>query len=139
MEFDKRPLPLILDGGMGRELRTRGVDILPTIWSANALITAPDTVRDLHVDYITAGADIITTNSYGVIRQDLAKEGIADRFDDLNRLAGQLAVDAREQADQDVLIAGSLPPLRGSYRADLVGPYDEIEPEYARQAELLAP
>jgi S-methylmethionine-dependent homocysteine/selenocysteine methylase len=139
VELDERSLPLILDGGMGRELRMRGVEILDTIWSANGLITAPDAVRDIHLDYINAGADIITTNSYGVIGQELAKEGIADRFDELNRLAGQLAVEAREQSGKDVLIAGSLPPLRGSYRADLVGPYDEIEPEYARQSELLAP
>lgn len=137
--LNDRSLPLILDGGMGRELRTRGVVILDTIWSANALITAPDAVRDIHMDYIAAGADIITTNSYGVIRQDLAKEGIADRFDELNRLSGQLAVEARDQSGRDVLIAGALPPLRGSYRADLVAPHDEIEPEYARQAELLAP
>jgi S-methylmethionine-dependent homocysteine/selenocysteine methylase len=137
--LDERALPLILDGGMGRELRSRGVVILETIWSANGLITAPDVVRDIHRDYIDAGADIITTNSYGVIRHELAREGIAHRFDELNRLAGQLAIEAREQSGADVLIAGSLPPLRGSYRADLVGPFEEIEPEYARQAELLAP
>lgn len=138
-ELDERALPLLLDGGMGRELRSRGVEILNTIWSANGLITAPDVVRDIHRDYIAAGADIITTNSYGVIRQELAREGIADRFDELNRLAGQLAVEAREQSGADLLIAGSLPPLRGSYRADLVGPFEEIEPEYEQQAALLAP
>jgi S-methylmethionine-dependent homocysteine/selenocysteine methylase len=137
--IDHPRLPLVLDGGMGRELRMRGVEILETIWSANALITAPDIVRDIHRDYIAAGADMITTNSYGVIRQELAREGIAERFDELNRLAGQLAVEARDQSGRDVLIAGSLPPLRGSYRADLVGPYDEIEPEYANQAAQLAP
>lgn len=137
--LDQKRLPLLLDGGMGRELRMRGVEILDTIWSANALLTAPDVVRQIHVDYIRAGADVITTNSYGVIRNDLAKEGIAERFDELNRFAGQLALEARERTGSDVLIAGALPPLRGSYRADLVGPYDEIEPEYARQADLLAP
>ena len=137
--LDERALPLILDGGMGRELRSRGVVILETIWSANGLITAPDVVRGIHRDYIDAGADIITTNTYGVIGHELAREGIAHRFDELNRLAGQLAVEARAQSGRDVLIAGSLPPLRGSYRADLVGPFEQIEPEYARQAELLAP
>jgi S-methylmethionine-dependent homocysteine/selenocysteine methylase len=139
VEIDNRPLPLVLDGGMGRELRSRGVRIPESIWSANGLIEAPDVVRQIHLDYIAAGADIITTNSYGVIREDLARDGIADQFDALNRLSGQLAVDARRQSGKDVLIAGSLPPLRGSYRPDLVGPFEEIEPEYARQAELLAP
>ena len=54
--------PVLLDGGMGRELRFRGVDILNTIWSANGLLTAPEIVQHIHADYIAAGADIITTN-----------------------------------------------------------------------------
>ena len=137
--LEQKSLLLVLDGGMGRELRSRGVRIPESIWSANGLIEAPDVVRQIHLDYIAAGADIITTNSYGVIREDLAKDGIADQFEALNRLSGQLAVDARDQSGMDVLIAGSLPPLRGSYRPDLVGPFAEIEPEYARQAELLGP
>lgn len=136
------PLPeriVLLDGGMGRELRARGVPILDTIWSANALLVAPDVVRDVHRDYIEAGADVITTNTYGVIRGDLAKEGIEHRFAELNRLAGKLAQEARDEAGREVLIAGSLPPLRGSYRPDLVGPFAEIEPLYREQAEILAP
>lgn len=129
----------LLDGGMGRELRFRGVEILDTIWSANALLTAPDVVRQAHLDFVAAGADVVTTNTYGVIRTDLAKEGIEHRFVELNRLAAELAVEARATSGRDVRIAGCLPPLRGSYRADLVGPFDEIEPAYREQAELLAP
>ena len=60
--------PALLDGGMGRELRNRGVPILDTIWSANGLLVAKDVVLQIHKDYIEAGADIITTNTYGVIR-----------------------------------------------------------------------
>ncbi len=135
-DFDR---PLLLDGGTGRELRRRGVPILDTIWSANALVVAPDVVRQVHLDYIRVGADVITTNSYGVIRRDLAKEGIEDRFAELNRLAGRLAVEAREAGGREVAIAGSLPPLRGSYRPDLVGAPEEILPLYREQAELLAP
>ncbi|MDJ0811264.1 MAG: homocysteine S-methyltransferase family protein, partial [Desulfobacterales bacterium] len=72
--------PILLDGGMGRELRFRGVDVPETIWSAGALITDPGVVRQIHMDYIAAGADIITTNTYGIIRSDLSNVGIADRF-----------------------------------------------------------
>jgi S-methylmethionine-dependent homocysteine/selenocysteine methylase len=135
-DFDR---PLLLDGGMGRELRNRGVPILDTIWSANALVVAPDTVRAVHLDYIAAGADVITTNTYGIIRSELAKEGIEDRYGELNRLAGDLARQAREEGGRSVAIAGSLPPLRGSYRPDLVGPLEEILPRYREQVELLAP
>jgi len=131
--------PALLDGGMGRELRNRGVPILDTIWSANALLVAKDVVLQVHKDYIAAGADIITTNTYGVIRSDLAKEGIEDKFADLNRLAGRLAIQASRSAEDAVAVAGSLPPLRGSYRPDLVGSFDEIVPLYREQAEVLEP
>lgn len=131
--------PLLLDGGMGRELWFRDVPVPRTIWSAGALMSDPDVVRQIHQDYIAAGADIITTNTYGVIRAELAKEGLESRFAELNTLACQLAAAAREKASREVLIAGSLPPLRGSYRPDLVGPDEEIEALWREQAALLAP
>lgn len=133
------PRVVLLDGGMGRELRFRGIEILDSIWSANGLLEAPEIVRQIHIDYIAAGANIITTNTYGVIRANLAKEGIESRFVELNTLACTLALEARETAGSSALIAGSLPPLGGSYRPDLVGEFDDIIPLYQEQAELLAP
>ncbi len=136
------PLPgrtALIDGGMGRELRRRGVDITSTIWSANALIVAPEVVRAAHADFIAAGADVITVNTYSVIRAKLAIEGIEDRFEALNLAACRLAAQARDASGRDVLVAGSLPPLRGSYRPDRVEPFEVIEPLYREQAEILAP
>jgi len=129
----------ILDAGMGRNLRTRGVEIPATIWSANALIVAPEIVVDIHKENIKAGASLITTNSYGVIKADLAKENIADQFESLNQSAGQLARRAVEESDAKVEIAGSLPPLNGSYRPDRVMKREVIEPLYLEQASILAP
>ena len=139
IELDILKRPVLLDGGMGRELRFRGVETPGTIWSAMALVVAPEAVRQIHVDYIQAGADVITVNSYGIIRSDLAKENIEDRFAELNRTAGRLAVEARDTAARGTVIAGSLPPLRGSFRPDRVGSIHEIEPLYREQADLLAP
>jgi S-methylmethionine-dependent homocysteine/selenocysteine methylase len=96
-------------------------------------------VRKIHEDYIEAGADVITTNTYGLIRSDLAKDGIEDRFADLNRLACRLAEEARSRTDRHVAVAGSLPPLRGSFRPDRVGPSDLLQSLYREQIELLAP
>ncbi len=132
-------LPVLLDGGMGRELRFRGIDILRPSWSANALLSDPDVVSQVHSDYIEAGADIITTNTYGIIRTELAKEGLEDRFDDLNLAACEVATEARKKARRNVLIAGSLPPLCGSFRPDLVKETSEMIPLYLEQAKLLAP
>lgn len=117
----------------------RGVEIPETIWSANALLTAPQEVVNVHLDNIAAGADVITTNTYGVIRKDLAKVDIEDRFEALNVQACELAIEARQRGGRDdVMIAGSMPPLGGSFRADLVGEYAQILPLYEEQAAILA-
>jgi len=49
---------MLLDGGMRRELRFRGIDVMTSIWSANALIEAPQVVRQIHSDYIAAGTTV---------------------------------------------------------------------------------
>jgi len=131
--------PLLLDGGMGRELWYRGVDVPKTIWSANALLIAPDVVRDIHRDYIAAGADIITTNTYAAVRETFEEIGIGGRFEELMVLACQLAEDARDLADRPIVVAGSLPPLQESYRPDLVGPVDNLLSLYKEQVDLMTP
>lgn len=127
---------------MGTELRARGVEVpdyKSSIWSALALIEAPDEVRRLHGDYIVAGADVITVNNYSVTRKLLAREGLDDRLSELTETACMLAVEARDAADRPVKIAGSLPPLETSYRADLVGSFDDNLAAYREMADLLAP
>lgn len=129
---------VLLDGGMGRELGFRGIEVSDLIWSAQGLIDAPDVVRDIHRDYILAGADVITTNTYCTLRTHLRKAGVDDRYEELNRLAGQLAIEGRAASGRPALIAGSLAPMFESYRPDLVLPTAECEPHYREQAAILA-
>ena len=56
--------PIIMDGAMGTELQNRGVQVPLPLWSANANIDYPQIVMDIHKDYINAGSDIITTNTF---------------------------------------------------------------------------
>lgn len=135
--FDDRPT--LLDGSMGQELINRGAGHHDLLWAAGALLYQPETVRQVHEDYIRAGADVITVNSFSTIRNKFEPAGLMHRFADMNRLAGRLAVEARDAAERQVWIAGSLPPQRGSYRPDLVGAFSEIEPLYREQVDLLAP
>ena len=58
----------ILDTAMGTALKTQGVEIPETIWSANALLVVPEKVKRIHEENILAGASMITTNTHGVIR-----------------------------------------------------------------------
>ncbi len=60
----KKQAVIILDSAMGTELESRGVDISLPLWSARALFEKPDTIRQIHIDNIDAGADIITTNTF---------------------------------------------------------------------------
>ena len=130
---------MILDGGMGQELINRNASGQGVLWSAKALFDFPDAVQAIHEDYIRAGADIITTNSYSCIRNNFEPEGLVDRLGEMNRLAARLAHRARDNCGKPVLIAGSMGPQRGSYRPDLVGSFDETEALYREQAEFLAP
>lgn len=132
--------PWLLDGGNGRELLRRRVPILTHTWAPVALLLAPEVVREVHADFIAAGADVITTNTYGLNRPRMARDGIEDRFAELHRTAARLAREARDAQPRAVRIAGSLPPsgARG-YRPDLIEPFDAILPRYREQAELLAP
>ena len=129
----------ILDGGMGVELIRRGVAQDTGLWSAQPLIENPAAVRQAHLDYIAAGAHIITTNSYSTVPSYLAKANLESRYVELTRLAGELARRAADESGADVRVAGGLPPLSESYRADLVPPDDEARPIYANLAAALAP
>lgn len=130
---------ILLDGGMGQELISRNASGQGVLWSAKALFDFPEAVLAVHEDYIRAGADVITANSYACIRNNFEPQGLLDRLGEMNRLAVELAQRARDNSGKPVLIAGSMGPQRGSYRPDLVGTYEETEALYREQAEFLAP
>ncbi len=129
----------LLDGGMGRELAARGVSTRSKLWSAQALLDAPETVVEVHREFAAAGARILTTNSYSCVPSYLGKAGHEDRFAELAALSGRLAREAADRSPAEVLVAGSLPPLDESYRWDLVPPDDIAQPIYAKLAEALEP
>ncbi len=122
----------LLDGGMGRELKRRGAPFRQPEWSALALMEAPETVERAHAAFIAAGAEVITTNSYALVPFHIGEDRFATEGRALADLAGRLARAAADAVtDRKVLVAGSLPPLFGSYRPDLF--------DAGRAPELLAP
>jgi S-methylmethionine-dependent homocysteine/selenocysteine methylase len=114
----------ILDGGMGRELHRMGAPFKQPEWSALALMLAPDTVSQAHRRFVEAGAEIITTNSYALVPFHIGEAKFAAEGQKLADLAGRMARRATEGARHSVRVAGSLPPLFGSYRPDL---FDEAK------------
>ena len=109
----------ILDGGMGRELMRIGAPFRQPEWSALALIEDPSWVVRAHANFIEAGAGVITTNSYAIVPFHIGDELFASDGRRLAELSGRCALEAAAAAGRDVLVAGSLPPLFGSYRPDL--------------------
>lgn len=129
-------MTVLLDGGMGQELRRRGHN--PDACAAGrALLDAPTAVLSVHREFVAAGADVITTWNYAVTPQRLAATGRRHLFDEMTRTAVELAEEARAGAD-GVRIAGSLPPLRASYETNDQDPAEMVE-EYAEIARVLAP
>ena len=129
---------LILDGGTGRELARSGAPFRQPEWSALALIEGPEFVSAVHRSYVAAGADVITTNSYAVVPFHIGEERFAAEGAALAALAGRLAREVADSAARKVLVAGSLPPVCGSYRPDLVD-LDRARPVLEVLVSALAP
>ena len=127
---------MILDGGMGQELVARAGKAT-SLWSVQALLDAPEVVRQVHDEYFAAGADIATTNSYSVLPDRLEPHGMLDRLEELVRLACQLATDARE-AHGSGMVAGGLGPQGFSYQPDKAPPAEQAAEVYANLAQIQA-
>jgi S-methylmethionine-dependent homocysteine/selenocysteine methylase len=126
----------ILDGGMGRLLERLGAPFRLPEWSALALIEAPEYVSRAYQAFADSGADIITTNTFGLVPHMLGEarfhaqaQTLADRAGRLARAVADGAADRRSASP--VRVAGSLPPLFESYRPDKF--------IAARAPEILAP
>jgi len=105
---------VLIDGGTGSELQRRGVSMSRDAWSGVAAYTHKNLLREIHETYIRAGAEVITTNTFGTTRFVLESAGLGDEFSTINRRAVEAATEAREVAAQHpVAIAGAiscLPP-----------------------------
>ena len=117
----------ILDGGMGRELKEIGAPFSQPLWSAQALIEAPDFVSQAHQNFVDAGAEILITNSYACVPFHLGEELFKQQGFELAELSGELAKAVADNAPHTVKVAGAIPPPFGSYRPDLFK-VEEAEP-----------
>ena len=132
---------IIGDGAMGTELRRRGVEVpshVESIWSALALKEATSIVEEIHIDYIEAGSDYITTNNYAVTRPILSRDNLDNELESLTIKSIEIAKAALSKTKrEDVKILGSLPPLETSYRADLILKEEEMNKQYSEIANIL--
>ena len=129
----------VLDGGMGQELLARGMKPKGTLWSANALLDENyhQLLLDTHRDFVKAGAEVIVTATFTTRRKRLRDNNVEDKFEYLNKKAGQIALDVKKEFP-NILVAGGLPPQNLTYEADDRSD-DEIIKDFNEQAKLLDP
>ena len=98
---------IILDGGVGTELQKRGIE-MDESWCGSASLNT-EILKQVHLDYIEAGAEIITANTYASSRLMLGSAGLGENFEEINEKAINSAKSARREVEnEDILIAGSL-------------------------------
>jgi methionine synthase I (cobalamin-dependent) len=137
----KQPEPLLLDGATGTELTRRGVDTGLPLWSVNALLTEEGTrvLRQIHADYLAAGAEIITANTFRTHIRALAPSGNGRRALELTQRAVEIAraAIAETMDEKPRFVAGSISTLEDCYQPDLVPPEDECRAEHSERVHHL--
>lgn len=139
---------VLLDGGIGTEILRRGV-----YWRCHGLEQHPEVVRQVHADYIAAGADVIRTNTFQLNRRaylnlfhgledmrHIGPKDLEDKAGKLVRQAVELAREARRQAGREndgVAVAGAISPLEDSFRPDLSPPRQQCRVEHAEIVEQM--
>jgi S-methylmethionine-dependent homocysteine/selenocysteine methylase len=132
--------PLVLDAAMGSDLDRRGLPTTLPLWSALGLLEQPELVRQIHLDNLLAGADIVTTDTFRTTARTLLKAGLDPaRAPALDAQAVRLAREARTEAGrQEAFIAGSIAPLEDCYRPVFDTPPEIALAEHRAQARSLA-
>lgn len=127
---------MVLDGATGTELQRRGVAMEPTAWCGAMAAETRPVLEAVHRDYIEAGAEVITANTFATSRMILERAGLGDRFQEINALAVDAAKAAA--AGTDTVVAGSLSHMIP--RRDLHGETSETEisESFGELAEFLA-
>jgi len=114
---------VLFDGAMGTMLYQRGVFINQCYDELN--LRSPDLIREIHRQYVKAGAEILETNSFGANRLKLTQYGLETQVEAINRSAAQLARAVADEAEHHVLVAGAVGPL--GVRLEPYGPTSEAD------------
>lgn len=121
--------PLVFDGAVGTQLYERGIYINKSFDDAN--LSRQELVEAVHEEYIQAGADVITTNTFGSNRLKLESHGLHDRTEQVNRQGVQIAV---RTAGESVYVAGSMGPTGLAHGMLVEDDLQRIRDAYREQA-----
>jgi methionine synthase / methylenetetrahydrofolate reductase(NADPH) len=127
---------LVCDGAMGTMLHAAGAALDRSLPELN--LTDPGLVSTIHESYLSAGADIIQTNTFGANRLWLGEHGVGDKLEEINRAGVRIARAAQDRCDRDVLVAGSVSPAVTALQRRRIGSAERTEVIRAQIEALLA-
>ena len=125
---------IILDGAIGAELEKKGAKMHKDLWCGTCSVESPDLVKKVHEEYILAGADIITTNTYATTPIAMKQYGFDNQISEFNKKSVQLAKEAVENTNKDVAIAGSVSTFGSLYKYGL----EAMKPGFKEQLNILS-
>lgn len=129
-----------LDGGLGQEIQTRAKANPHPLWSVKVMYDEPEVVSSVHRDFIAAGARVITANNYTASPPRLRRDSDVSQIGAIHQTALGLARAAIDEAGDDGLqLAGCLPPLVGSYVAEVSMDFDASLTDYRQLVSLQVP
>jgi len=130
---------ILLDGGVSTEIQKRGVAMDSDVWSGLAHKSHPEVVLQVHEDYIRAGAQVITANTYSTARHVLESIDLGGEVRAINTEAVQLAKEARDNsAKHETWIAGSMSSMAPFNSPQEVAAGEKVAQNYQELAEIIA-
>ena len=128
--------PLILDGAIGSLIQQRNVKMDENLWSSFVNIVNPEKVIEIHKEYINAGADIITTNTFRTNPIAYNQSNIGITNTEFVKASVNLAIEAIN-GNKNIFIAGSNPPAEDSYQKYRKDTQNQIEANHKKHINLL--
>ena len=125
---------IILDGAIGAELEKKGAKMHKDLWCGTCSVESPDLVKKVHEEYILAGADIITTNTYATTPIAMKQYGFDNQVNEFNKKSVQLAKEAVNNSNKDIAVAGSVSTFGSLYKYGL----EAMKPGFKEQLNILS-
>ena len=125
---------IILEGAIGAELEKKGAKMHKDLWCGTCSVESPDLVKKVHEEYILAGADIITTNTYATTPIGMKQYGFTDQINDFNKKSVQIAKEAVKNSNKDIAVAGSVSTFGSLYKFGT----EAMKPGFKEQLKILS-
>ena len=125
---------IILDGAIGAELEKKGAKMHKDLWCGTCSVESPDLVKKVHEEYILAGADVITTNTYATTPIAMKQYGFDNQVNEFNKKSVQLAKEAVNNSNKDIAVAGSVSTFGSLYKYGL----EAMKPGFKEQLNILS-